>query len=82
MAGLCDSSATLVFVLFENTDLLKGLEDLSVNGTAGIDVVGWGGTAVLLATVVSAETADTDGLAEVDVTGYGGGADIVPISNI
>ena len=78
LAGLGDAAATLLLVLLENTDLLERLHDLAVNGSGGVDVVGWAGTAVLWRTVNLPETADTDGLAEVDVAGDSGGADVIP----
>lgn len=68
--------------MLKDTDLLKGLEDLTVDGTGGVDVVGGTVTAVLGRAVDLAETVDTDSLAEVDVTGDGSGADVVPISSV
>lgn len=65
--------------MLEDTDLLEGLHDLTVDGAGGIDVVGGAGAAVLGGTVDLAETANTDGLAHVDVASDGGGADVVPI---
>lgn len=64
--------------MLNNTDLLEGLEDLAVNGSGGVHVVGWGSAAVLGCAVDFAKAADTDGFAEVDVAGYGGGADVEP----
>jgi hypothetical protein len=80
LTGLGDAAATLVLILLEDTDLLKSLHDLAVNGARGVDVVGGSVAAVLGGTVDLAETADTDGLAEVDVAGDGGGADVEPVN--
>ena len=66
--------------MLEDIDLLEGLEDLTVDGARGVDVVGGTVAAVLGRAVDAAETVDTDGLAEVDVTGDGGSADVVPSS--
>lgn len=67
--------------MLEDTDLLEGLDDLTVDGAGGIDVVGGAGAAVLGGTVDLAETANTDGLAHVDVASDGSGADVVPIAD-
>jgi hypothetical protein len=80
LTGLGDAAATLLLILLEDTDLLKGLHDLAVDGAGGIDVPGGGNAAVLGGTVDLAETADTDGLAEVDVAGDRGGADVEPVN--
>jgi len=79
LAGLCDAAATFVLVLLENTDLLKSLHDLAVDGAGGVGVVGRARAAVLGGTVDLAETANTDGLAHVDVAGDGSGADVEPV---
>ncbi len=79
LAGLGDAAATLVLVLLEDTDLLKGLEDLALDSTGGVNVVGGAGTTVLGRAVDLTQAANTDGLAEVDVTGDGGSADVVPV---
>lgn len=73
-----DPTATLLLVLLEDTDLLKSLEDLAVNGAGSVDVVRWARAAVLGTTVDLAETAYTDGLADVDVAGDGSRADVEP----
>lgn len=79
LTGLGDAAASLVLILLEDTDLLKGLHDLAVNRAGGVDVLGRARATVLGGTVDLAETADTDGLAEVDVAGDGGGADVEPV---
>ena len=79
LAALGDAAATLVLVVLEDIDLLEGLEDLTVDGSRGVNVVGGTVAAVLGRAVDLAQTVDTDGLAEVDVTGDGGSADVVPI---
>ena len=85
---LGDSSATLasgvviLIDLLNNTELLKSLNDLAVDGAGGIDVVVWSRASVLGAAVDLAETADTDGLAEVDVAGDGSGADVEPVGRL
>lgn len=80
LAGLGDAAATLLLVLLEDTDLLKSLADLAVDGAGGVNVVGGANTAVLGGAVDLAEAADTDGLADVDVAGDGGGADVEPVN--
>ena len=79
MPLLGDATATLLVVLLQDLDLLKGLHDLAIDAAAGIDVVRRTAAAVLGAAVDLAETADTDGLPEVDVAGDGGGADVEPV---
>lgn len=66
--------------MLEDTDLLKSLEDLAVDGAGGVDVVGGTAATVLGGAVDAAEAANTDGLAEVDVAGNGGGADVEPVN--
>jgi hypothetical protein len=78
LARLGDTTATLLLVVLENTDLLQGLNDLSVDRSGSIDVVGGTGATVLDTTVDLAQTADTDSLADVDVTGDSSGADVEP----
>ena len=65
--------------MLNDANLLQGLEDLAVDGAAGIDVPGGTNTAVLGGTMSPAETANTDGLAEVDVTGDSSGTDVEPV---
>jgi hypothetical protein len=81
LTGLSNATATLVLILLENTNLLKGLEDLALDGTGGIDVVARARATVLGRAVHLAETANTDGLTEVDVTGNGGSTDVVPMES-
>jgi hypothetical protein len=52
LAGLCDAAATFVLVLLENTDLLKSLHDLAVDGAGGVDVVGGARATVLGGTTI------------------------------
>lgn len=78
LAGLGDTTAALLLVLLDDTDLLEGLEDLTVDSARGVNVVRGAGTAVLRGSVDLAEAADTDGLAQVDVTSDSGGADVEP----
>jgi hypothetical protein len=80
LAGLGDAAATLLLVLLEDTDLLKSLHHLSVDGAGSIDVLGGAAATVLGSAVDLAETADTDGLAEVDVAGDRGSADVEPVN--
>lgn len=80
LAGLGDAAATLLLVLLKDTDLLKGLHHLSVDGAGSIDVLGGTAATVLGSAVDLAETADTDGLAEVDVAGDRGSADVEPVN--
>ena len=63
LAGLCDAAATLVLVLLKDTDLLKSLHDLAVDGAGGVNVVGRAGAAVLGGSVDLAEAAYTNSLA-------------------
>jgi hypothetical protein len=51
LTGLCDTTATLVLILLEHTDLLESLHNLAVDGAGGIDMVGGARTAVLGGTV-------------------------------
>ena len=39
LASLGDAASTLVLVVLNDTDLLKGLEDLAVDGARGVNVV-------------------------------------------
>jgi hypothetical protein len=80
LTGLGDAAATLLLVLLEDTDLLKGLHDLAVDGAGGIEVLGGTAAAVLGGAVDLAQTANTDGLAKVDVAGDRGGADVEPVN--
>jgi hypothetical protein len=82
LSTLGDASSSLILILLQDTDLLKGLHDFAVDATGGIDVVGWARTTVAGAAVDFAETANTDGFAEVDVAGDGGGADVEPINGL
>ena len=61
LARLCDAAATLV--LLKDTNLLKSLHDLAINGARGVDVVRGAGAAVLGGSVDLAEAAYTDSLA-------------------
>lgn len=79
LTSLGDAAATLLLIVLEDANLLKGLHDLAVDGAGGVDVLGGAGAAVLGGTVDLAEAADTDGLAHVDVAGDGGGADVEPV---
>lgn len=79
LAGLGDAAATLLLVLLNDADLLKGLEDLAVDGAGGVVVVRGAVAAVLGGTVDLAKTADTDSLAEVYVTGDGSSTDVEPV---
>lgn len=63
LARLCDAAATLVLVLLKDTNLLKSLHDLAINGARGVDVVRGAGAAVLGGSVDLAEAAYTDSLA-------------------
>ena len=74
---LADAAAAVVGLL-EDTDLLERLEDLAVNGSGGVDVVGGARATVLGGAVNLPQTANTNGLAHVDVAGNGSGADVVP----
>jgi hypothetical protein len=58
-------------VLFQNVDLLKSLKDLTLDATAGLDMVAGTGTAVDTATVELSESTNTNAGAKVDVTGNG-----------
>lgn len=78
LAALGDAAATLVLIDLEDTDLLKSLHGLAVDGAGGVNVVGGAGTTVLGGAVDLAEAANTDGLAHVDVAGDGGSADVEP----
>ena len=82
LSSLCDSTTSLVLILLQDTDLLEGLEDLSVNRSGSIDVVRWAGSTVTGRSVDLAKTTDTDGFAEVDVAGDGSGADVEPIDRL
>jgi len=46
LSTLCDSSASLLLILLQNTNLLECLHDLSVDASTGIDVVRWAGATV------------------------------------
>lgn len=78
LTGLGDATATLLLILLEDTDLLESLEDLAVDTTGGVNVVGGARATVFRGAVDLSETTDTNGLAEVDVTGDSGGADVEP----
>ena len=78
---MADIPSTLLVDL-NHTNLLQALQDLSVDGTGGVNVMGWAGTTVLLSAVGLAETADTNRLAEVDVTGDRSGADVIPVDGL
>ena len=78
LTSLGDTTTTLILIVLKDTDLLEGLEDATVDGAGGIDVVVGAGAAVLGRTVDLPQTANTDGLAEVDVTGDSGGTNVVP----
>jgi hypothetical protein len=41
LARLCDSTSSLLLVLLNHTDLLKGLQNLAVDTSTSIDMVGW-----------------------------------------
>jgi hypothetical protein len=56
----------------EDTNLLEGLNDSSLDTGGGVSVVGWSGTPSVLGSVELGEGTDTDRLSEVDVTGDGG----------
>lgn len=56
-------------VLFQDIDLLKGLEDLALDTATGIDVVAGAGTAIDTATVELSEGTYTNAGAKIDVTG-------------
>jgi len=79
---LCDTTTSLVFILLQNTNLLKSLHDLAIYASAGIDVVGWAGATVASGAVNLSETTNTDGLSKVDVTGDGSGADVEPVDGL
>lgn len=59
-------------ILFQDIDLLKGLEDLALDRAAGVDVVAGAGTAVNTATVELSEGTNTNAGAKVDVAGNRG----------
>ena len=82
LARLCDSATSLVLILLKDTDLLECLEDLSVNGSGSVNVVGWARTTVAGGTVDFTKTTDTDGFAEVDVAGDRCGANVEPIDGL
>lgn len=82
LSALGNSSASLLLVLLKNTDLLQSLEDLSVNRSGSIYVVGWAGTTVAGGTVNLAQTADTDSLAEVHMSGDGSGTNVEPVDGL
>ena len=46
LSALCDTTASLVLILLQDTNLLKGLHNLTVYASAGIDVVRWAGSTV------------------------------------
>lgn len=79
LASLGDAAAALLLVDLDNVDLLKGLQDLAVDGAGGVDVLGGAGTTVLGGSVDLSEAADTDGLAQVDGAGDSGGTDVEPV---
>lgn len=79
LSTLGDASSSLVLILLQDTDLLKGLHDFAVDAARGINVVGWARATVACAAVDFAETADTYGFAEVDVAGDGSSADVKPV---
>jgi hypothetical protein len=72
-------SATTLGILFQNIDLLKGLEDLALDRAAGVDVVAGAGTAVNTATVELSEGTNTNAGAKVDVAGNRGSVDVEPV---
>lgn len=78
LTGLGDAATSLILILLEDTNLLKRLHDLAVNGAGGVNVVRWARATVLWGSMDLSETANTDGLAHVDVAGNGSGADVEP----
>jgi hypothetical protein len=71
-----------LLVLLQDTNLLQGLEDLTVDGTRGINMVRRTRATVDSTTVNLVQGTDTNTLADVDVTGNRGGTDKVPIGII
>lgn len=69
-AVLTDLSSSIRSSL-KYTDLLKGLNDSSLNTSSGITVVTWSYTSSVLGTVEFGESTDTDGFSEVDVSSDG-----------
>lgn len=79
LASLGDAAASLLLILLQDADLLKGLHDLAVNGARGVDVLRRARATVLGGTVNLAEAANTNGLTAVDVASDGGGTDVEPV---
>lgn len=69
LASLGDAAATLLLVDLDDANGSQRLEDLTVDGTRGVDVLARAAATVLGSAVNLAETTDTDRLAEVDVAG-------------
>lgn len=82
LSRLGDSTTSLVLIELKDTNLLKSLHNLTVNGSGSIGVVRWAGTTVTGGSVNLAHTSDTDCLAEVDVTSDGGGAGVEPVDGL
>jgi len=61
-----------VRVRLKDTDLFKGLNNVSLNTLSGIAVVAWAGSSAVLGSVELREGTDTNVLSEVNVTGNGG----------
>jgi len=51
LTRLGDAAATLLLILLNDTDLLESLQNLTVDGAGGIDVVARADTTVLSGTV-------------------------------
>lgn len=60
LSSLCDTTATFVLILLQDTDLLESLHGLAVNRSRCVNVVHWLGTTVLGAAVHLPQAADTD----------------------
>lgn len=65
-------SSTSVGGLLQDTDLLQGLDDGSLNTGRGVLVVRRSVSSSVLTTVKLGQSADTDVLSQVDVSGDGG----------
>ena len=76
---MCYPPSPLFLILLQNPNLLQTLHHLTIDASAGINMVAWSRSAILCAAVGFAQTTHADGFAEIDVSGNRGGADVEPV---
>src|SRR5579859_5900682 len=75
----CDTSPTSLLILFQNTNLLKRFQNLSLNASTALIMTSRTTSTVLASTMYFLKSTYANRLAEVNVSCDGGGTDIVPI---